>query len=748
MSRYYSQGPLHSSTSGYHGSSSASASASAGSLNRSGSWTSNYAYGLINLHNRQLLPLAHMSILVEKNDLVAEVEIKQRFITSGIRDTTDVRFTFPVPNGAVLYHFDAVVDGRKVVSIIKEKELIRDEVFDDQIGFDSQDRDNALAVNLGWVLPDKEVVVTLKYVTELSLDVDGERIRFVLPSRITPPQRQEFTPDQRSYNGKPPSGYKLDIVVNITMPMRIMEVECTQPVSYGHVHESNGNQAVVRLGSRVGCLKYDYVLLTRIEKTRVDRVIIEPAKSPSEMAVAMILFHAAFLNTNDNEKDRWTSKQLNLSIDTGDVNVLQITPDIVKIPRSSVVIAYCLLPGFRKDNSSEGTLTLIAKYNDGTTIRVPVTIDQNALIVEGESLHHLHAKSYMKDLERIISTPVAGTSPLADAKSEEIQQEIVRLSTTYSLVSRFTGMSIAEERHSNGKTLFKAIPQPSRKYDTSMDLRGNLPEKLDRPDSRANDYYRSSNGNGDFRSSREGYSAVSSKYVPPMHRSADNIALNNASRDYERGWDGKPERWNGRHLTRVTTTASPDEQMMNWTENEIESSLSSIIGEREPVRRPFERKEPQSDFYERKRLHSHQHYPQTQAWNGLRSSLGSVSIPGKVEEDLPALVSLQQPDGSWLLSRRLENYIPEIMIPIDEVMDSDIQRLARLTQSLDEQFWITMLVVAFLELHNDKSTIEISTAKEKGFLWLSETLGVLGQSVSYWTDRTKSYLQRKREYAM
>jgi len=99
---------------------------------------------------------------------------------------------------------------------------------------EAQDRDNALAVNLGWVLPDKEVVVTLKYVTELSLDPDGERIRFVLPSRITPPQRQEFNPElQRSYNGaKPPGGYKLDIVVNITMPLRIVEVECTQPVCH------------------------------------------------------------------------------------------------------------------------------------------------------------------------------------------------------------------------------------------------------------------------------------------------------------------------------------------------------------------------------------------------------------------------------------------------------------------------------------------------------------------------------------
>lgn len=87
------------------------------------------------------------------------------------------------------------------------------------------------------------------------------------------------------------------------------------------------------------------------------------------------------------------------------------------------------------------------------------------------------------------------------------------------------------------------------------------------------------------------------------------------------------------------------------------------------------------------------------------------------------------------------------MTPIDDVMDADIQRLARLTQSLDEQFWITMLVVAFLDLHNDKATSDIITAKEKGFLWLSETLGVLGQSVSYWTDRTKSWLQRRREFA-
>jgi len=115
MSRYYSQGPSYGSGAASHyGSNSASASASAGSLSRSGSsWnnTTTYTYGLVNLHNKQLLPLAHMSILVDINDFVAEVEIKQRFQTSSIRDSTDVRFTFPVPNGAVLYHFDAVVIG-------------------------------------------------------------------------------------------------------------------------------------------------------------------------------------------------------------------------------------------------------------------------------------------------------------------------------------------------------------------------------------------------------------------------------------------------------------------------------------------------------------------------------------------------------------------------------------------------------------------------------------------------------------
>lgn len=126
---------------------------------------------------------------------------------------------------------------------------------------------------------------------------------------------------------------------------------------------------------------------------------------------------------------------------------------------------------------------------------------------------------------------------------------------------------------------------------------------------------------------------------------------------------------------------------------------------------------------------------------------GNPSSSSGLEGDLPSLASLQQPDGSWLMSRRLEQHIPEVLVPLEAVPDVDIQKLARLASSLDEQLWITLLVVAFLELYGDRTPYsqEVSRAHQRGLAWLRETLEQIGQSLNTWLDPTKLWLKLSRD---
>jgi len=112
-----------------------------------------------------------------------------------------------------------------------------------------------------------------------------------------------------------------------------------------------------------------------------------------------------------------------------------------------------------------------------------------------------------------------------------------------------------------------------------------------------------------------------------------------------------------------------------------------------------------------------------------RGKLLGFSGLGKEEESVALLLaSLQQPDGSWLLSRRLEQQIPEVALPLEAIPDVEIQKLKRYASSTDELLWITLLVVGFIELcyyagseEKDIPT-DISTARDKGVAWLEETL--------------------------
>lgn len=240
------------------------------------------------------VPLEGVSISAEVRDCLASVVVSQRYANREAQPVEAV-YVFPLDERAAVCGFEAVVGGAHVVGEVKEREQAFAE-YDDALAAGhgayllDEERPDVFTASIGNVEPGQEVLVRIRYVTEL--DATADEVRFVLPTTVSP--RYAPAEDRKGVGRTPAEAvnpplawsvpYGLELDLSLEMPSDIRAVESpTHPLSV----EVEGRRARVRLGERLTALDRDLMVAARLrEPLTAPRVVVERGKG-GRTAVAL-----------------------------------------------------------------------------------------------------------------------------------------------------------------------------------------------------------------------------------------------------------------------------------------------------------------------------------------------------------------------------------------------------------------------------------------------------------------------------
>jgi Vault protein inter-alpha-trypsin domain/von Willebrand factor type A domain len=239
------------------------------------------------------IPLSGVTVDVDISRFCARVVVTQRYVN---RESTPIEavYVFPLDEGAAVCGFEAIIDGTLVVGEVKEREAAF-EMYDRAIEAGhgafllDEERPDVFQASIGNLLPGKEVLVKLTYVTELAVAASG--LRFSIPTTVSPryaPAQDQSgigRPDSEALN--PPVAwevpYGLNLSIRLAMTGPISRIESlSHPVAVA----VNGNDATVTLSTRDTALDRDFVLSVDAAGLDTPQAWIE-AGDDGEQAVAV-----------------------------------------------------------------------------------------------------------------------------------------------------------------------------------------------------------------------------------------------------------------------------------------------------------------------------------------------------------------------------------------------------------------------------------------------------------------------------
>ncbi|XP_043935469.1 von Willebrand factor A domain-containing protein 5A-like [Protopterus annectens] len=151
------------------------------------------ATALFGLLTAERKPVALKEILVSVHvkGIIADVTATLLY-KNELQDPVEAVFIFPMDDDAVVYKFDAMIDGKTIIAEIKEKNTAY-QVYDDAISSGQQAfllKEDEMSSDIfhctvGNLPPAQEAAVCISYVIQLFLEAD-QAARFVLPAVLNP----------------------------------------------------------------------------------------------------------------------------------------------------------------------------------------------------------------------------------------------------------------------------------------------------------------------------------------------------------------------------------------------------------------------------------------------------------------------------------------------------------------------------------------------------------------------------------
>ena len=143
--------------------------------------------GLITVRG-EAVPLKGVEIVGEVSGALARVRLIQRYRNEESRAIEAV-YTFPLPSDATLVGFSLACAGRRVESVVREREEAFRE-YEQAISSGhggalvDQERVNVFTAQVGNLLPREDTVVELEYLQRVS--VDEGTLRWMIPTLVAP----------------------------------------------------------------------------------------------------------------------------------------------------------------------------------------------------------------------------------------------------------------------------------------------------------------------------------------------------------------------------------------------------------------------------------------------------------------------------------------------------------------------------------------------------------------------------------
>jgi len=179
------------------------------------------------------IPLVGVDCRAVITGFSSEVTLRQRFRNTEPTPIEAV-YVFPLPTEAAVCGFVAERDGVRIEGRIEERQKAF-EVYDDALAEGhgafllDQERPNVFTVSVGNLAPNSEVTLELRWVAPL--DLDGDTLRFMLPTTVSPrytpraaiaevgePDHERVNPDRL-----PSVPYGLRLAVQVTSPASRVE---------------------------------------------------------------------------------------------------------------------------------------------------------------------------------------------------------------------------------------------------------------------------------------------------------------------------------------------------------------------------------------------------------------------------------------------------------------------------------------------------------------------------------------------
>lgn len=241
------------------------------------------------------VPLVGVSAKAEIRDYACRVVLSQRF-RNDEKQPIEAVYRFPLDEGAAVCGFEVEIDGRVVKGRVEEREKAF-EAYDEAMSAGhgaylvDEERADVFTASVGNLPPGKEAILRLTTVSELPLE--GDSIRFTLPTTIAP--RYAPAEDRKGvgeteaervsppYALQVPYGLTLEVDVRTTVAVRTVESP-THPVS---VTIADGG-ATVSLSEREAALDRDFVLKIALAETHAPRALVE--RGSDGRAYALVSF--------------------------------------------------------------------------------------------------------------------------------------------------------------------------------------------------------------------------------------------------------------------------------------------------------------------------------------------------------------------------------------------------------------------------------------------------------------------------
>ncbi|KAJ5080716.1 von willebrand factor a domain-containing protein [Anaeramoeba ignava] len=244
--------------------------------------------GLINKKTEESVPLRGVSVTANIVDFTAEVTINQRY-ENREKQPIETIFVFPLDPECSICGFEVFMEGKHVIGKVKEKEKAKDK-YDDAIAQGhtaikmEQEIEGVFNMSVGNIPPEKQCIVTIRYVTELIATEDKE-LRFFLPTTITPP----FVPNEMEINDVTPlleTNYTPKVTFGLSLNLNVtMASEITNIKSQSHEISSQINKkfaTVTLLSDPKESFSKDFEVLIEVSEPHQPRAIIQYEKTKNE----------------------------------------------------------------------------------------------------------------------------------------------------------------------------------------------------------------------------------------------------------------------------------------------------------------------------------------------------------------------------------------------------------------------------------------------------------------------------------